>query len=230
MGPKGVLLADVIGSSTLSNEGRLRLDDTLREAFSKFNQQFEPLLSADLDTTVGDEFEAVFDSPGETLVPLQIIRCWLASQAGPTPTMIRSAIGIGTVSVAGARTPRRQDGPAFHVARRLMERLKAEKRLFGIECSGGGSIIQIANLGFDAGCRLIDSIQDRWTLPQWEAAYWRWQGEKSVETARLIGVAPQNITKRLQSAHFNVINHAINAFKTILSNDELLQAIEMEAR
>jgi hypothetical protein len=225
MNLRAAVIADVVGSSDRSDESRRRLDETLTDLFRYLNRKYDTVLSARFDYSLGDEFQAAFKSPGSAVRPVLLMHSWLASRPGPAPIRIRSAIGIGRVAVAPSRRPRRQDGPAFHVARRQTELIHEEGRSIGITCDGSAAIVRVCNEGLDAGCRLLDSVLKGWTRAQWEAAHWRWEGESSKDVAIRLGVAPQNISKRLKSARFAAVDAALRSIETMLGDPELQASI-----
>ena len=225
MQTKAVVITDIVRSSSMQAHARKQLDEDLQSLFVQFNQEYEQQLSAVFDTSLGDEFQAVFSVPEAAVHAVFLTHAWLASQAKSGPIRVRSAIGIGAVTVENSREPRRQDGPAFHTARRLLNHIHDEKQSFGIACNGPAPIVAIANTSFDVGCRLIDAIVNTWTVSQWEASYWRWRGLSSREIATQLGIKPPNVSKRLKGASFWAIDAAIDGFEAILRDPALGHAI-----
>jgi hypothetical protein len=218
---KAVIIADIVGSSSLSDAARRQLDHDLRQLFEILNARYEPDLSARFDYTLGDEFEGVFARPELAIRPAFLLRAWLATQAATGHVQARCAIGVGTVSVENSGLPREQDGPAFHAARTLINSLHERDRRFGIRCSGRDPVVEISNRGFEIGCRFLDSIMTGWTEPQWEAAYWRWLNKSSTEVAELLHIKPQNVSKRLKSSRFRLVDETIRDFNQILREPAL---------
>jgi SatD family protein len=221
MNLRSVLICDIVNSSVFSDTQRVQLDLLLSRLFSHFNYIYHDYLAAEFDLTIGDEFEAVFLQPQDAIKPAFLMRAWLISQTSELSPKLRVAIGIGKVFVTRTRTPRRQDGPAFHIARRLIDRLKLEKRSVGIACNDNSNFISVINELIDTTLLYIDDILSRWTTPQWEAAYWRWQYKSLEETASILNISFQSVHKRLKSARFDMVDDGINRLIKILSNSEI---------
>ena len=151
-----------------------------------------------------------------------LTHAWLASQ---TQFRVRTAIGIGPLFVETSLIAHNQDGPAFHVARKQILLIHKQKQTHQISCYGQGPAVWFCNKAFLIGCRLVHSIWSRWTQPQWEAALFHWEGKNSREVADYLGVQPPNISKRLKSARFWVVNDTFKNFEEMLEQTELLAEI-----
>ncbi len=226
MGVKAVVITDVVNSSALSDKARQALDTCLRNMFDKFNDQYDTQLTGRFGYSLGDEFQAVFISAELTIRPVFLMHSWLASQWESNWIRVRSAIGIGRISVESSWISREQDGPAFYKARELIRLIHQEKRTIGISCDGVSPIIKVCNKSFDIGCRFVTSTLDHWTRAQWEVAYWKWEGKSSREIAEILQVKPQNIYKRLKSAKFELVDSTLHFFEEILSEPSLIDAIQ----
>jgi hypothetical protein len=222
---KAAVTTDVVKSSSLTDEQRRALDQNLRRMFASFNSRFDHELSAIFDFSLGDEFQAVFAPPDLAIRRVYSMHAFLASQLPEGPVRVRSAIGIGRVSVAESRVPREQDGPAFHIARKLIDALDHDKLSVGIVCQGQTPLLKTANHAFDIGCRLIHAITNSWTRAQWEVAYWKWEGKTVREISEILAIQPQNVFKRLKSAQFATIQQALEGFEAILREPALIIAI-----
>lgn len=222
MSPRAVLIADVVGSSQLDQASRLGLDADLRILFGQMNSEYQPSLTGKFGISLGDEFQAVFGEPALAIRPVLLIHAWLASQAKVRGVQVRSSVGIGPVFVTSSRITRKQDGPAFHKARALIEQLHQQKQRIAFACIGDSTLTRAVNLSLEIGCRFVDSLWDDWTQPQWEAAYWKWTGKTSREVADLLEVRPQNISKRLKSSRFFLVDQTFSRFETILREPDLL--------
>ncbi len=225
-----VIIADVVKSSELSDESRRDLDKLLRGMFTIYEEKYKTSLLSSITFSLGDEFQAVLSSADSAVLPALQMQSWLALQSPDRPYRIRTAIGVGRVSVTTSRVAREQDGPAFHVARKLIHDIHKQKTLFGIRCHGSSPLIQLFNNSFDISCRFVSSALLRWTQPQWEAIYWKWEGESSKQIAERLGVRPQNISKRLTSANFQAVDQALKGFATILRHPALLDEMSSTSR
>jgi hypothetical protein len=123
-----VLIGDIVASRELS--ARAQFQRRLKSVLQTLSGQRKTLASP-YTLTLGDEFQAVYRD-AETvfadvftlLAEIAPVRARFALAVGEIVTPINAAQAIG------------MDGSAFHRARALLERLKAEKRLFGTHASG----------------------------------------------------------------------------------------------
>lgn len=123
-----VLIGDIVASRELS--ARSLFQRRLKGVLQTLSSQRKALASP-YTLTLGDEFQAVYRD-AETvfadvftlLGEIAPVRARFALAVGEIVTPINTTHAIG------------MDGPAFHRARALLERLKAEKRLFGAQLSG----------------------------------------------------------------------------------------------
>ncbi|MFP4217155.1 MAG: SatD family protein [Phycisphaerae bacterium] len=119
-----VIIADVVNSRRLPDRASVqtRLDGLLGDLNASRAQLLSPYT-----ITLGDEFQAVFDGADRYFPDL------LAIMGALHPVEIRFAASIGPLST-GINTQQAigMDGPAFHQARDLLERMKKQNRTLAI--------------------------------------------------------------------------------------------------
>jgi hypothetical protein len=126
-----VLIADIEGSRKTSDRGTLQ--ETLKTTLFGLNHDRGSLV-APYTLTLGDEFQAVFDSAGRVFADAVEIL------AAIHPQVARFSLGIGTITTAiNPVAALEMDGPAFYAARDGMSILKKNRGLFrasGIQSAG----------------------------------------------------------------------------------------------
>ncbi len=115
------LIGDIMGSRALAN--RAECQGRLQSICSHLNENRDHYgMASPLTLTLGDEFQALFDSPRG------IWQCIAALESTMYPVNIRFALGVGgIVTGINREAALAMDGPAFHRARDAMDRLKKEK-------------------------------------------------------------------------------------------------------
>lgn len=163
----------------------------------------------------GDELQGVLRGDAPLLPLLRYLRGLLQ------PVTLRIGVGLGRLSTpVEVENSWRMDGPAFHRSRAALESLghtilpRTVFRSHDGPAAGRGS----GNGGTGStGCgpaspdldpdqrintvlALVDELMRRWTPGQWEAVQTVEEFGTYREAARKLGVAPQNIHKRVQAA------------------------------
>lgn len=203
------LIGDLSGSRDLDRERRREVQERLTGLLEELNADVEDALLARFTVTLGDEFQGLLRRP-EAIVEvlwrlrreLPSLRLWTGVGRGELDTPLKEqAIGM--------------DGPAFHHARRAVERAREER-------VHGGVFV-----GFDADdevltglARLLDHHRHALTAPQLEAADQVRAGRKQSEIADEFGVTRQAISKRLKSAAWDVYRTGEDALRAMLRRYE----------
>jgi len=121
-----VLIGDLIGSKDLGDKERERYQSILKEETSRINQESSALESP-LTITLGDEFQAVYNSMSPVLADSWSIL------AAMHPVGVRFSVGIGQIHTPLNREQALgMDGPAFHAARDGMDQIKESGRIYNI--------------------------------------------------------------------------------------------------
>ncbi len=123
-----VLIGDIVASRELAS--RAQFQRRLKGVLQTLNGRRKALASP-YTLTLGDEFQAVYRDADTAfadvftlLAEIAPVRARFALAVGDIVTPLNTAQAIG------------MDGPAFHRARALLERLKTGRRLFGVHVSG----------------------------------------------------------------------------------------------
>lgn len=111
----GVVIMDVIDSRSMPN--RLQFQDNLIQYFNQVNKKYKKILSAPISITLGDEWQAITQSPAECYEIVHEFQQYLW-QAG---VEAYAGIGIGGLATDIYSDVRLMDGPCFHAARNAIE-------------------------------------------------------------------------------------------------------------
>jgi hypothetical protein len=87
-----------------------------------------------------------------------------------------------------------RDGPACVRSREALNSLKRSQRT-AVRCGDAAR-----DRTFDVLFTLMDEIQRRWTREQWHAIDFMLRSNTTLKAAAALGVAHQNVSKRLQAA------------------------------
>jgi len=110
------LIGDLVGSRKARN--REDLQRVLRQALQWANSSLVP--AQDLEPTVGDEFQGVFQDVGSAVRATLLLRLYLLKERDVDA---RFGLGFGEVTVFESRTPLSQDGPGWWAARGAIDRI-----------------------------------------------------------------------------------------------------------
>lgn len=214
-----VVTCDVFRSRKYSTEQRKQVDSILRKSFKTISSVYKEAIHTPLsfNVVVGDEFQFVVDKPEKAYEIVVFYRAMLALEDLSPPVVFRSSIGIGEIAVENRRNSYSQDGKAFHQSRVGIEQFQRDK--------GRGKrrtkiITQDASLNetLDTVLMYQDMLEERWTRAQWEAARWRFQLPTYEDIAKRIGIAYQNVQKRLKAAKWDEFNRGLHFVEKLLSH------------
>src|SRR5438093_3358494 len=195
-----VMTGDIVGSKRYSPKERQRLDRVLRAAFGDMEKRFPDAIHTRVAfrITAGDEFQCVLRDVPRALEILAYVRAVAATGGLRPPVRFRASVGVGEISVTRRTSPYEEDGTAFVRSRQGLDELdrqRSPKRWTKL-LTGQKGIDSAA----DAVLCLADYLFERWTVPQWEAVRWTILGQTRQVIARKLGIAHQNVTKRLLAA------------------------------
>jgi hypothetical protein len=108
------LIGDLIASRQAEN--RLDLQNELRRALKRVNWVVKPLQP--LETTVGDEFQGVYQDAASAVRASLLLRLELLKEAEVDS---RYGIGRGSLTIFEEKEPLSQDGPAWWAARSAID-------------------------------------------------------------------------------------------------------------
>jgi len=189
-----VITADVVQSRMMSGE-----TETLPNRLSKLHH---PQLVAGFTMSRGDEIQGVLTGWLTAPEVLRILRYTCR------PLHLRIGIGLGIHTGRLTENPWELNGPAFFRARSALDELKSSRQpRTKIVTGGEAALDQLLN----AVLVLLDNIELDWTEAQWEAVHVYEAAGTYAAAADRLGIAPQNVHKRCQAAHWNAVREAEEA-------------------
>lgn len=193
------VIGDIVDSRAVAN--RARLQEELKNLLGAINEEFRSELAASFVITLGDEFQGLLAVP-EVLFPiLHRIRF------GLHPVKIRFGLGLGNMSTALEPAAIGADGPAFHLAREMVARLKegesAKQRGSAYIRMGFAAEYCAESCLINAAFGLMGFLEDKWTDKQREAIgrYLYAQGSQRA-LALALGISQSNVQRRFKNAGF----------------------------
>ncbi len=206
-----VVTCDLVRSRKYSTQQRRQVDLSLRKSFKILGRVFQKAIHTPLSFNVvmGDEFQFVVNKPEKSYEIVIFYRALLALEDVSPPLVFRSSIGIGEIAVVNRKNSYSQDGQAFHQSRLGIEQFERQK---GREKRRTKIITPDADLNetLDTVLMYQDLLEQGWTKAQWEAVRWRFQLPTYEDMAKQIGIAYQNVQKRLKAAKWDEFHRGLH--------------------
>lgn len=203
---EGLVLAvigDVVASRKIA--ARAEFDARLRAALERLNDGRAGLLSP-YTVTIGDEIQAVFARAGG------VFHDALEVLAAIHPQGMRFAFGLGALSTPLNRERAiGMDGPAFHLARAGIERLKRSGERFTVAGEG----LNAPGLA-RAGLALASAHMRRWNATRLGALCGLGRGEAVKDTAARLGVSEQAIYKTIEAGDLEAVARLFGEVEALL--------------
>jgi len=205
-----VATCDLVRSQRYSTDQRERIDGILKREFKTLSRDYGEALHTppSFQVTLGDEFQFVLSRPEKAFEVYVYYRA-LVALADVTPMLtFRCSIGIGEIAVENRRDSYSQDGEAFHRSRRGLDGL-GDRRTKGRRRSRIVTGDQALDEVLDVVLMYQDLLEEGWTRAQWEAVRWRFTLPTYETIAARIGVAYQNVQKRLKAAKWDEFSRGL---------------------
>ncbi len=196
-----VLTADIIHSSQYTGSDRRRVDRVLRESFEEMERSFPGSIHTPMAfrVTAGDEFQCVIKQVRNAFRMLTYFRA-MAAISGLRPMLrFRASLGVGEIVLVKKKNPYEEDGSAFIRAREGLDQTGSSARWTKL-ITGSAEL----DRPIDVVLSLLDSMQQRWTLPQWEAIRWALLGLKREDIAKRLRVSVEGKRRRKPPTHQSV--------------------------
>ena len=214
-----VVTCDIVRSQRYSTDQRRKIDTMLKKEFATVTKTYKNAVHTptSYNVTVGDEFQFVL-SKVEKAYELTVFYRALVALANLTPKLsFRSSIGIGEIAVENKKDSYSQDGKAFHRSRAGInffrdQKFKGKRR----------TKIITGDIHLDETLDMIlmyqDLLEEKWTRAQWEAIRWRLMLPTYEEIAKKLGVAYQNVQKRLKAANWDEFSQGVDFVEKLLTS------------
>ena len=183
--------------------------DLVSETIAKLQKRHGEAMALPPERTAGDELQLLALNADTTLqIVLELTRagrwsvgCGVGSVNSPIPDNIREA-----------------SGPAFHAARKAVDRAKKRPTRFAIEHATQEEEAQKAEAFID----LLLVLRSRRTPEGWELYDIVRNGTSQADAAAELGISPQAVSKRALAAELRAERAAITPLTTLLSELDTL--------
>ena len=205
---KGIITADVVGSTQIKTEDRGELPALIHELIGEI-AQCRPELKLQVDIFRGDSFQVWIEKP--ECAPL--LRAGLrmsALRAGEQQLDARISVGIGDVAYRDARVSQ-SDGEAFVLSGRGFDQLGKQQRLMVQTPS------ETANEELRVETAFVDDIVSNWSALHSKIMYQALLREMSQgELAEKNNTSQQNVRKRLEKAKAKLIRMYLDRVASLI--------------
>lgn len=211
------ITCDIQSSSKYSTFDRKEINRILIEKFSTLSNIYRNDIHTPTSFSFieGDEFQFVLSRPEIAFEVVAFYRILAALEKIHPMLTFRASIGIGEIAIETGTSSYSQDGEAFHLSRLGMKGFTKSR-----EMQKRDTIIitndKKLNENIDIILMYQDLIKSRWTLEQIEAIRWRFEKISYKKIAEKIGVAWQNIQKRLKAAYWDQFYHGLKFIEKLI--------------
>ena len=207
------IIADIIGSKKIND--RSGVQKHLKKVLEYINITYRHAIASQFIITLGDEFQGVLYDGSVALDVLDRI------QREMHPITFRFGIGVGSISVRlQPDTSLGSDGTAFHLARSLIEEVRAlenkkaeAKTNMLISIEDQESTSTLLNSMF----KLIWALQENWTDRQRQIiATLQRYNETQAEIAKRLGIVQSSVQKSLAGSQYYTYKEASDTISQTL--------------
>lgn len=183
-----VVIADLVGSREV--RARAQFQRRLKSIIQAANGRAGRALASPYTLTLGDEFQAVYRDATRVFADI------LGIQAQLAPMQARFALASGALATSVNPTQAiGMDGPAFHRARALLERLKRDERVFGVQTDETGAWTLPAG-----ALAVLSGLSSGWLPARFEVLAGLMHGLSNAEIAKKADISPRAVNKNIRAA------------------------------
>ena len=209
---KGIITADVVGSTQIKTEDRGELPALIHELIGEI-AQCHPELKLQVDIFRGDSFQVWVEKPECAPLVALLLRAGLrmsALRAGEQQLDARISVGIGDVAYRDAQVSQ-SDGEAFVLSGRGFDQLGKQQRLMVQTPS------ETANEELRVETAFVDDIVSNWSALHSKIMYQALLRETSQgELAEKNNTSQQNVRKRLEKAKAKLIRMYLDRVASLI--------------
>jgi hypothetical protein len=202
------IIGDIVESRTIGNRAEFQRDvATLFAEISKANRR----IVSPYTITLGDEFQALYKSAESLFSDLiEVIRHLY-------PVKLRIAVGIGSITtVINRQQAIGMDGPAFHLAREVMDRIKAEDRTL-IQLTTEPKSDTIAEELANTGLALLADLSRTWKANSWSILSELLQGRSISSIAGSLSISQRAVYKNIRTNGIQTTLDLCNGIARLMS-------------
>ena len=213
---KGVITADVVGSTQIKTEERGELPKLIRELVSEIDDHY-PGLQLRVEVSRGDSFQVWVEKAEKAPLVALLLRAGFrksALRAGEQQLDVRLSVGIGEVSYCDEKVSQ-SDGEAFVLSGRGFDRLTKQQRLM-VQTSS-----EAMNEELRVETAFVDDIVSNWKPKHSEIMYQALlTGTTQSELAEKNKSSQQNIGKRLAAAKEKLVRMYLGRVASLIISEQ----------
>ena len=203
------IIGDIIDSKKLNKNDRKIIQNKLKETLDYINERYQDSIASKFMIALGDEFQGLLREQND------IINIVNEIQVAMFPIKIRFGVGIGTINTdINFNNSVEIDGPAYNLAREMIEVLRKKKNQYGefyseiMLCSG------IKNKEFDTLINSIFSVcsvlKNSWSKRQMEIiTTFIEQGYNQYKAAETLKITQSSVNRALKISNYYTYKAAI---------------------
>lgn len=201
-----VLIGDLIDSKKLDDTSRNRVQESLQAVFKRINRDSDSLASP-YTITLGDEFQAVYNSADDLFKHLWMI------YAEIHPVLIRFSISVGEISTKiNADHALGMDGPAFYVAREQIEQMKEKKLLLSIATD-----YERFNRLINSSLQILEANLRTWKKNRFSVLYRYYENKDVKQIAKEVGMSDVAVYKNINAGALEAVHVLTNTVSETLN-------------
>lgn len=213
-----VATCDIVHSSRYSARDRRQIQNHLLKSWASVQRDYGPNLLSRLSfrVTAGDEFQFVCRDMATALEIITTLRLKMKCLLAKPTVVFRAAMAWGERAVSGGADPYAQDGPAFHLAREGMERLKQQKeQLTAVASTGENTAAEVISEMMP----LLDLLYRNWTPGQCEVILLVREGKSGDAVARRLRISASAVSQRLAATNWRAYARAMGVIQRVLKDE-----------
>ncbi len=197
-----VITADIIGSRKID-----RVADLAERGLTPLNAKYGNAMVASFALYRGDEIQGVLDESVDIVRFVRHFRFLLR------PLNLRLGVGWGNITTGLSREYAWQmDGNAFHLSRQALDSLKSSRAPATCFAGQTGNVWELVNVFYS----LLDALQNQWSDKQWQAVHAAETEGTLKRAAQLLGISPQNVSKRCRAASWKTVSEAERYIQSVI--------------
>ena len=211
--PYVAVIGDIKHSKQLHN--RNDIQKQLQHVLAQINQKYTDEIASNFIITLGDEFQGLL----KTGAPIVYIIDQIEREMHPVE--LRFGLGVGEITTDILSSAFGADGPAYHLAREMIETLKSAEngkqeieRNIKISIRSNAKLSSLLNTLFS----LLYIIKEHWTSRQVEIinAYQK-SNSTQTATAKALHINQSNVQRALASSNYYTYWNALQSIADLLS-------------
>jgi hypothetical protein len=215
-----VITGDIIGSSLIGKK-KGQLLSQLKKTFNEINAALPDAAEKPFEIFRGDSFQSVIKQPGKSVLIGILIRAKLRSitfggtKSGSIENKLdaRIAIGIGKIGFEANKVIE-SDGEAFSFSGKLLDEITKERQNLKVKTPW-----KDINSELDVECYYIDTIINKWTMEQAEAAYLKLLKDETQQLiAKKLKISQPAVRKRIIGANLKSIELFTGRFENLIES------------